>query len=595
MRCLECGAENAGAARVCTRCGAPGAGQLSVAADPAMGRASDAASWAAPAAMTADTYGSALIEPYVPGSGNKVPAQIRHALWGYPGMALGAFVGGFVALASFLPDNPGWEDWFDGGLIITWLGLWGWAVALLVQHIRFRWLLRRPRHACSATVMAYHRDRRTLTLTAPAAGHLPELKVRLAWWTKAGMLLPGENVTCYGQRSGIGPLLVSSAQRNMAFLGTGTRRENPPCSVRMPQHPLISAPDSDTNDVILAKRVEAKRFTTTRLRPGYDEEEVDAFLDAIRDTFLGTRKPSLTTADIRGKQFSTTRLRPGYDEEEVDAFLNEAESRLAALISARGEVSAAHKPANTEAGALRTTCLECGADSAEDTQLCARCGAPIAQQRSRIKGAAGGSMESSGPPDAPYEAPGLQDGYSRLDALVIAAMGFVVLLAVIVWAVARSSPATPPATPPAAPTPSVAPTPLTIDQLRPGDCLTGFDLGQAITTAVPGFSASWPDLFNAVPCTQDHIAEVFFAGEAWPQSQTYPGDDGVQSQADAGCSSAFRAYDGVDLSQSEWSYDYSFPDSGTWPQGDRSLICIAYESGTEAVTTVDYSIKGSKK
>lgn len=30
-------------------------------------------------------------------------------------------------------------------------------------------------------------------------------------------------------------------------------------------------------------------------------------------------------------QFSTTRLRLGYDEEEVDAFLDEAELRLTAL------------------------------------------------------------------------------------------------------------------------------------------------------------------------------------------------------------------------------------------------------------------------
>ena len=31
------------------------------------------------------------------------------------------------------------------------------------------------------------------------------------------------------------------------------------------------------------------------------------------------------------KQFSTTRLRPGYDEDEVDAFLDAAELRLAAM------------------------------------------------------------------------------------------------------------------------------------------------------------------------------------------------------------------------------------------------------------------------
>lgn len=33
---------------------------------------------------------------------------------------------------------------------------------------------------------------------------------------------------------------------------------------------------------------------------------------------------------IANKQFSTIRLRPGYDEEEVDAFLNAVELRLAA-------------------------------------------------------------------------------------------------------------------------------------------------------------------------------------------------------------------------------------------------------------------------
>ena len=35
----------------------------------------------------------------------------------------------------------------------------------------------------------------------------------------------------------------------------------------------------------------------------------------------------LTPADVRNKQFSTTRLRPGYDEEEVDAFLDELVER----------------------------------------------------------------------------------------------------------------------------------------------------------------------------------------------------------------------------------------------------------------------------
>ena len=53
-------------------------------------------------------------------------------------------------------------------------------------------------------------------------------------------------------------------------------------------------------------------------------------------------------------QFSTTRLRPGYDEEEVDAFLDEAEVRLAAQTGARvrpaRQPSAAAYPAATQPG-----------------------------------------------------------------------------------------------------------------------------------------------------------------------------------------------------------------------------------------------------
>jgi len=84
-------------------------------------------------------------------------------------------------------------------------------------------------------------------------------------------------------------------------------------------------------DEAMAQRVEQISFSTTRLRPGYDEEEVDLFLDQIQDTFRGTRNPPLTPMDIKKKLFSTTRIRPGYDEEEVDKFLDEVEIRLAKL------------------------------------------------------------------------------------------------------------------------------------------------------------------------------------------------------------------------------------------------------------------------
>jgi DivIVA domain-containing protein len=48
----------------------------------------------------------------------------------------------------------------------------------------------------------------------------------------------------------------------------------------------------------------------------------------------------LTPADVRTKQFTTTRLRSGYDEEEVDAFLDEVEAELDRLIQENEELRA---------------------------------------------------------------------------------------------------------------------------------------------------------------------------------------------------------------------------------------------------------------
>lgn len=100
-------------------------------------------------------------------------------------------------------------------------------------------------------------------------------------------------------------------------------------------HPSKQKPLTGNDD--LARWVEQKQFSTTRLRIGYNEGEVDKFLDSVQDTFSGKRNPPLTPADIRNAQFSSTRIRPGYDEEEVDAFLDEVELRLSELPSSESK------------------------------------------------------------------------------------------------------------------------------------------------------------------------------------------------------------------------------------------------------------------
>jgi hypothetical protein len=108
-------------------------------------------------------------------------------------------------------------------------------------------------------------------------------------------------------------------------------------STDRPERPLVSG-------AILADWAEwadSTRFSTTRrLREGYATAEVDAFRKELRDTFLGVRQPPWPGSRNRSGPkrattlwFSTTRgwSRPGYDVQEVDAFLNMAKLRLAAI------------------------------------------------------------------------------------------------------------------------------------------------------------------------------------------------------------------------------------------------------------------------
>ena len=349
-------------------------------------------------------------------------------------------------------------------------------------------------------------------------------------------------------------------------------------------------PGPEADGVTLSDWAASGEFSATRLRPGYDLEEVDAFVEAIRQTFLGIREPPLTADEVREKRFSTIRLRPGYDEEEVDAFLDVVESRLAAQASDRPAASAARQEpvaADLAAGAVPVRCLECGAESAGVVQVCTRCGAPVAQQPSLTPEAMAGG--SAGSIMLPHELAGQRAGTGfRWNGLVMAGVATVLTVSLLIAGLMSLRSSARPQARTAALSTSAS-SQLTVDQLQPGDCLRGSDMGL-------GTDSTWPSLVTAVPCTQQHVAEVFFAGNAWPQSlAAYPGDDAVNTTANDRCDTAFAAYDGTAPDESAFTYDPIIPDSSTWPDGDRSLVCVAYKSTSQypGGAAVNYSIKGS--
>ena len=119
------------------------------------------------------------------------------------------------------------------------------------------------------------------------------------------------------------------------------------------------------------------------------------------------------------------------------------------------------------------------------------------------------------------------------------------------------------------PTPTSSVRYLTLQDLRPGDCLTGSNL--SLNT-----SNSLPTTFEAVPCRQRHIAEVFYSSNYWAANKAFPGDTAAGNQATAACDKAFAAYIGVPYSNSGYNFKVAYPGSDDWASGDRSVQCFAY-------------------
>jgi hypothetical protein len=169
-----------------------------VVADTVVAAISDAAGNAAPAGVA----GQGLPEPYVPGSGDRVPAELRLVLAGYVGIAGGLFATALVCAAAaavlvffgdygndlddFLNDL---DDLYDGTIglavsavivlaasIVITAWVWGLtdglgrALKALKVGIRFSRLLRRPSDTHMAAVMASKRGGRRLIFDIPWDG-----------------------------------------------------------------------------------------------------------------------------------------------------------------------------------------------------------------------------------------------------------------------------------------------------------------------------------------------------------------------------------------------------------------------------------------
>ena len=99
-------------------------------------------------------------------------------------------------------------------------------------------------------------------------------------------------------------------------------------------------------------------FTQTQFRRGYDEREVDDFLDravvALRHHESGrpVAEAPMSSRDVEGVRFTQTQLRRGYDEEEVDTLLADLAGTLAQHESGGSAAGSAAEAAAAAAAAV---------------------------------------------------------------------------------------------------------------------------------------------------------------------------------------------------------------------------------------------------
>ena len=108
--------------------------------------------------------------------------------------------------------------------------------------------------------------------------------------------------------------------------------------------------------------------------------------------------------------------------------------------------------------------------------------------------------------------------------------------------------------------------------LRVGDCFDDqiFDTGEV--EDVPG-----------VPCSEPHDNEIYAAFDI--SGTSYPGDEAVGEQADAGCLERFQTAIGAPYEESVLEIFNLTPTQGSWEgRGDREVLCAAYHMEQEKLT-----------
>lgn len=100
-------------------------------------------------------------------------------------------------------------------------------------------------------------------------------------------------------------------------------------------------------------------------------------------------------------------------------------------------------------------------------------------------------------------------------------------------------------------------------QIRVGDCLNTSTLSDEVN-AVP-----------VVPCAESHEDEVYFAFDL--DEGDFPGEDVIDAKSDEMCTPEFASFIGMSYEESTLDWYPFTPTAGSWSDGDREILCVAYD------------------
>ncbi|KAA6214605.1 hypothetical protein CP973_36680 [Streptomyces albofaciens JCM 4342] len=124
---------------------------------------------------------------------------------------------------------------------------------------------------------------------------------------------------------------------------------------------------------------------------------------------------------------------------------------------------------------------------------------------------------------------------------------------------------------------------LKIDLLRAGDCVKDPDIRDT--------DKAWPGVSEVVPCETEHDGEVFYRGTLGKTDGKYPGYEVFNAQVRSSCEKEFQKYIGIAYRESSLDYTYVAPDVEQWNQGDRNILCAAYQPND----TLSWSVRRSHR